>query len=158
MLNVGDKIFIPNYGAGIVVDINNRNFFEKEEQYIKIYLIVDDMNLLIPAEKFAKYNFRNIVSKETMEETLKIIACTPEKVETNWSKRYRKNKIKIARGNVYEMCQVVRDLYYLKSMEMLPVGEEKILEKAQHMLISEIMLIFNIDKMDARFKIMEKSE
>ncbi len=42
------------------------------------------------------------------------------------------------------MCQVIRDLYYLKGQDMLPPGEVKILERVEGMVASEIMLVLGI--------------
>jgi len=51
------------------------------------------------------------------------------------------------------MCQVIRDLYYLKGENMLPPGEAKILERVEGMLASEIMLAFGLNMKEALSKI-----
>ncbi|MBC8059672.1 MAG: BadM/Rrf2 family transcriptional regulator [Clostridiaceae bacterium] len=144
MINIGDKIFIPNYGAGIVLDIGLRSFQEIEKEYVIIYLIVDDMDLSIPVERIDTYKIRSIGNKIDVEEALKILGQTTDKLEMNWNKRYRKNNNKILSGRTIDMCEVLRDLYFLQEEEELPGGEEKILEKVKHLLASEIMLLYEI--------------
>lgn len=153
MLNIGEKIFIPNYGAGVVLDIDKRNFTGSEKEYIIIYLIVDDMDLLIPIEKINSYKIRPILNISDMEQAMNIINQVPIKIEMNWNKRYRKNRNKIGSGNINDMCEVLRDIYYLKEKEELPVGEEKIFEKTMHLIVSEIMLVFSINVDEAYNKI-----
>ena len=51
------------------------------------------------------------------------------------------------------MCQVIRDLYYLKKENMLPPGEAKILERVEGMVASEIMLVYRLDMEEALCKI-----
>ena len=144
MLNIGDKIFIPNYGAGVVLDIGLRSFQEIQKEYVKIYLIVDDMDLLIPVDRIETYQIRTLENKPDFEQALKILGQITDKLEVNWNKRYRKNNNKISSGKVDEMCEVLRDLYYLQEKEELPAGEEKILEKVKHLLASEIMLLYGV--------------
>jgi CarD family transcriptional regulator len=144
VINIGDKIFIPNYGAGVVLDIGLRSFQEVQKQYVIIYLIVDDMDLSIPVERIETYKIRPIENKIDFEQALKILEQTVDKLELNWNKRYRKNSNKILSGKVNEMCEVLRDLYFLQEKEELPAGEEKILEKVKHLLASEIMLLYGI--------------
>ena len=74
-------------------------------------------------------------------------------IESNWNNRYRNNKKKIQSGNTEKMCQVIRDLYYLKKEEILPPGEEKILERVEGMVASEIMLVLGLDMEEALCKI-----
>ena len=144
MLNIGDKIFIPNYGAGVVLDIRTRSFRNIEKEYVIIYLIVDDMDLSIPVDRIETYQIRSIVNKEEIELALKIVQQNAPVIEINWNKSYRKNSSKILSGGVNEMCEVLRDLYYLQRREELPVGEEKTLEKVKHLLASEIMLLYGV--------------
>lgn len=153
MLNVGDKVFISKYGAGIVLDISERNFFSESCKYIIIYLIIDDMDLYIPENKIKNYNIRYIVSCEVMENAIKKINDINICIEKNWNKRYRKNNKKIISGDIFQICEVLRDLYYLERNEMLPLGEEKILRKAENMVVSEMMLVFGISKKDAYKKL-----
>ncbi|MBC8061856.1 MAG: BadM/Rrf2 family transcriptional regulator, partial [Clostridiaceae bacterium] len=82
--------------------------------------------------------------KIDVEEALKILGQTTDKLEMNWNKRYRKNNNKILSGRTIDMCEVLRDLYFLQEEEELPAGEEKILEKVKHLLASEIMLLYEI--------------
>ena len=144
MLNIGDKIFLSDYGAGVVLDIESKNFLNCEKEYIIIYMILYDMDLLIPIDNIGRYNVRMISDKDEIENELNLLKDTPTKIEENWNKRYRKNRNKIATGNLKDMFEVLRQLYYLKSKEELPVGEEKILEKVEGLLASEIMLLYGI--------------
>ena len=153
MLNIGEKIFIPSYGAGIVLEIEIRNFLGDDKEYIIIYLIVDDMDLMIPLDKIDNYKIRLISSETQIEKELCDIGQIPLEIEVNWNKRYRMNRNKIASGKLTEMFQVLRELYYLQIKEELPTGEEKILEKAKHLLASEIMLIFGISVNEAYEKL-----
>jgi len=153
VINIGDKIFIPNYGAGVVLDIGLRSFQENEKQYVIIYLIVDDMDLLIPVDRIETYKIRSIVNKLDFERALNILGQVTDKLEQNWNKRYRKNSSKIFSGKVDDMCEVLRDLYFLQKKEELPAGEEKILEKVKHLLASEIMLLYGVSINEAYDKL-----
>lgn len=144
MLIIGDKIFIPNYGAGVVLDIGFRSFQGIEKEYVIIYLMVDDMDLLIPIDRIETYRIRSIANEIEVEQGLRILEQATDKLELNWNKRYRKNNNKIYSGKVNEMCEVLRDLYYLQKNEELPAGEEKTLEKVKHLLASEIMLLYGV--------------
>ncbi len=153
MLNIGEKIFIPSYGAGIVLEIEIRSFLGYDKEYITIYLIVDDMDLMIPTDKINNYKIRSVSSDIQIEKELCDLGQIPMEIEVNWNKRYRMNRNKIASGNLAEMFEVLRELYYLQMKEELPTGEEKILEKAKHLLASEIMLIFGISVNEAYDKL-----
>lgn len=153
MLNVGDKVFVGKYGAGIIRNIEERDFFGKISKYIIVFLFADEMDLFIPMEKIQYYNIRNICDEEIMERALNILKQKPKAIEKNWNKRYRKNSKKINSGSIYKICQVIRDLYYLKKEELLPPGEEKILQRAESMIVSELMLVYSISIDEAYKKI-----
>lgn len=153
MLNIGDKIFIARYGAGIVKKIESMPYLDSEEEYINIFLFFDKMNLLIPISKINNYEIREIHDKKNLKNAIKIINNEPEEIEQTWNKRYRKNKQKIQGENFTKICEVLRDLYYLKNKSSLPQGEEKILERAEGIIVSEIMLSFDITFEEAYEKI-----
>lgn len=153
MLNIGENVFLADYGAGYVQNIDSNELSFIEDKYVNIYLILGNMNFMIPIEKIENYKIRSISSKIDLEKVLNIISNHSDYIESNWNNRYRINKKKIQSGNAIKMCQVVRDLYYLKKENMLPPGEEKILERVEGMVASEIMLVFGINMEGALRKI-----
>jgi CarD family transcriptional regulator len=153
MLNIGENVFLADYGAGYVQNIDSNELCFIKDKYVNIYLLLDNMNFMIPIEKIENYKIRNILNKVELEKVLNIVSDHSDYIESNWNNRYRINKKKIQSGNAIKMCQVVRDLYYLKKENMLPPGEEKILERVEGLVASEIMLVFGIDMEGALRKI-----
>jgi len=153
MLNIGERVFIADYGAGCVQDIDSSELRFIKDNYINIYLLLDNMNLMIPIDKIQNYKIRGILSEVELQTTLFTIASRSDYIESNWNNRYRINKKKIQSGNTLKMCQVIRDLYYLKKENMLPPGEAKILERVEGLVASEIMLVFELNMEDALYKI-----
>lgn len=153
MLNIGQKIFVAYYGAGYIQNINSEDLYNIKCEYINIYLLLDNMNFMIPIDKIEKHKIRDISSKVELETILNTISNGPNCIESNWNNRYRINKKKIQSGNALKMCEVLRDLYYLKKEDMLPPGELKILERVEGMVASEIMLVFELNMEQALYKI-----
>lgn len=144
MLNVGDKIFMPNYGAGIVINEEDKKVYDKVCKFIGISLLMNNINLSIPITKIEIYKIRNVVNLEDMEDSLKIVKEEGVNIEKKWSRRYRQNNLKIDTGELTKECEVIRDLYWLKKNNMLPPGEQKILDKVENMVVSEMMLVYSI--------------
>lgn len=153
MLNIGDKIFIGDYGAGYIQDIDSKELANIKNEYVNIYLLLDNMNFMIPIEKINNYKIRNILNELELEAILNTISDVSSYIESNWNNRYRSNKKKIQSGDALKMCEVIRDLYYLKKHDMLPPGEEKILERIEGMVASEIMLVLGLDMEQSLCKI-----
>ncbi|MBW9157473.1 transcriptional regulator [Clostridium sp. FP2] len=153
MLNIGERVFIADYGAGYIQDIAGSELYFIKDKYVSIYLLLDNMNFMIPIDKIENYKIRNILSKMELETTLFTILSYPDYIESNWNNRYRTNKKKIQSGSTLKMCQVIRDLYYLKRENMLPPGETKILERVEGMVASEIMLVLELNMEQALSKI-----
>lgn len=145
MLNIGDRVFLADYGAGYIQDIESKELSCIKYKYINIYLLLDDMNFMIPKDRIENYKIRDILNKAELEAILKTISNDSNYIESNWNNRYRNNKKKIQSGKTLKMCEVIRDLYCLKKQDMLPPGEEKILERVEGMVASEIMLVFDLD-------------
>jgi len=153
MLNIGQKVFLADYGAGYIQDIDIIERCNINCKYVNIYLLLDNMNFMIPIDKIENHKIRNILNKIELEKTLDIISSNSDCIESNWNNRYRSNKKKIQSGDCFKMCEVIRDLYYLKRKEMLPPGEVKILERVEGMVASEIMLVFEVNMEQALCKI-----
>lgn len=149
MLNIGDKVFIPNYGAGFIDKIEEKKIYDTLRIYIGVSLLLDNIYLLIPSTKLEDYRIRLVSSYDFMDNCLKIIQEEPEKIQEKWGKRYRENNDKIYSGDCIKLCEVLRDLYYLKKQDLLPKGELKILQRAESMLESEISLVYNITMEEA---------
>jgi len=153
MLSVGNKVFLPNYGAGVIDRIEEKKINDEIRVYIGISLLLDSMYLFIPSTKLVDYKIREVLDINNLVDCLNIIKDKPIKIEKKWTKRYRGNNEKISSGDFKKFCEVLRDLYYLKINGLLPPGEQKILDKTEKMVESEMSLVFNINMEEAKRKL-----
>ncbi|MEN0059651.1 MAG: CarD family transcriptional regulator, partial [Bdellovibrio sp.] len=57
-----------------------------------------------------------------------------------WNRRYREYMEKIKTGSVFEIAEVLRDLFLLKADKELSFGERKMLDSARVLLLKELTL------------------
>ncbi|MDD5603637.1 MAG: hypothetical protein PHG48_06100, partial [Eubacteriales bacterium] len=67
-------------------------------------------------------------------------------VNSNWSKRYAENMLKIKSGNIFEVADVVKTLMIRDKEKGLSTGERKMLGSARQILISELVLAEGADQ------------
>ena len=66
-----------------------------------------------------------------------------------WNRRYREYMEKIKTGSVYEIAEVLRDLFLLKVDKELSFGERKMLDTARGLLLKELALATSKEELQA---------
>lgn len=148
LFQVGDKVFYPMHGAGVVEAIEEREFQGKPEKYCVIAIPSSQMNVMIPMKKLEQAGLRSVVDRKKLKDLLHI----PPKEEYEsrpWKQRYNSNMEKIKTGKLPDSLEVVRELQYRSKEKPLNASEKQLLNNAQRLIISELALIKGITENQA---------
>ncbi|HOA82276.1 MAG TPA: CarD family transcriptional regulator [Defluviitaleaceae bacterium] len=145
MYNVGDKIVYPMHGAGVIESIEEKEILGNRQNYYVVKIPIGEMRVLIPTENVNNIGIREIISEKDAEKVFKMLGSKSEIDTGNWNKRYRENMDKIKSGNIYEVVEVVNALMQRDKEKGLSTGEKKMLSSAKQILISELVLVKNMD-------------
>ena len=97
------------------------------------------MKIMVPTNNVRQVGLREVISKSKVEKVFKILKEKTLSVETTtWNRRYREYMVKIKTGSVFEVAEVLRDLYILKIDKDLSFCELKLLDTARGLLIREL--------------------
>lgn len=105
-----------------------------------MHLVLDDADLLIPVACAAHLGLRHICSKQTAQEILAGNIGPLPRQSANWSCRQRENMARIRSGNIRQVAQVVVCLHLRGKKRALAGSEKRVLECAEKILYSELML------------------
>ena len=146
MFTIGDKVVYPMHGAGTIESIEEREILGEKKQYYVMKMPIGDMKVMIPIANVDAIGLREVIDYNELETVIGILVGTRTNMSANWNRRFRANMEKIKTGNIYEVAEVVRNLTLREGEKGLSTGERKMLENAKQILISEIVLVKEIDK------------
>lgn len=147
MYQIGDKIFYPMHGAGIIDAIEEKEIFGEKQLYYVMNLSLGKMQVMIPTTKTDKLGIRQLVDTKVMEDVLNSFKDQEVgETSTHPNQRYRINMEKIKSGNIFEGAQVIRDLSLISKKKSLGTGDKTLLNNARQILISELVLVNGIEK------------
>lgn len=141
MLNIGDKIVYPMHGAGVIESIEEKEVLGEKKKYYIMRLPIDDMKVMIPIDSINDFGIRSIIGYNEFDDVMKVLSQVDNNIYDNWGRRYRSNMEKIKKGSIYGVAEVVKDLVIRDEKKGLSPGEKKILENAQQILYSELILV-----------------
>jgi len=148
----GDKAVYPGHGVGEVVGIEHAEVAGQRQSFY-VLRILESANgkdrILIPINKVGSVGLREVISEEDVKQVYAILQEKDISVDsTTWNRRYREYTEKIKTGSVFEIAEVLRDLYLLKGDKDLSFGERKMLDTARSLLIKELSLAKGCSKDD----------
>ena len=146
MFKIGDRIVYPMHGAGVIEQIEEKEILGEKRKYYVMKMPIGDMKVMIPVDNIEEIGIREIIDDDDMEKVVKILKGDQTKMPQNWNRRYRMNMEKIKSGDIFEIASVVRNLMIRDAQKGLSTGERKMLNSAKQMLISEIVLVSDIDQ------------
>lgn len=149
MFQVGDKIFYPTQGGGIIQAIEEREVLGKAGMYYIVQILHRNMQVMIPVDKTDMLGIRPIVELEELDNVLSTFYDGETDTTSNDSQRQRKNMTKIKSGDIYEGAEVIRDLMRISSKKRLGMTDKNMLDAARQILISEVVLVKGIPQEQA---------
>ena len=149
LFNVGDKVFYPMHGAGMIQAIEEKDFLGKKETYYTIFIQTSDMNVMIPKKNAEAVGLRSVTDRETAKEILTILHDSGTASNLTWKQRYSSNVEKMKTGAFDATAEVIRDLLSQKSEKPLNGSEKQLLNEARKLMISELALITGVSETQA---------
>ncbi|MGG1658830.1 CarD family transcriptional regulator [Brevibacillus sp. NRS-1366] len=145
MFQVGDKIFYPMHGAGIIEAMEEKEFLGEKHVYYVLNMLLKELNIMVPVEKMSALGIRQVVKADILEHVLAVLRDGETDLTINAAQRYKMNTEKMKSGDIHDGAEVIRDLYLISKGKVLGTGDKIMLDNAQQLLISEIELVKGLD-------------
>ena len=140
MFSVGDRIFYPIFGIGVIESIETRVVLNEEREYFILRFDIDRTEVSVPTVNAERSGLRRLSEEEECREAVRILKepSREQGDESNWNKRYRDNLERLRTGGITDMAYVVRRLADRENRKGLSSGERKMLSEASVMLAGEL--------------------
>jgi CarD family transcriptional regulator len=137
--SIGDKAVYPAQGVAEVVGIDNKEINSTIVSFYVLKVLDSEMQILVPKEKADQVGLRPVATDDEVEEVLDILRDQDVHIDKQtWNRRYRGFMEKIKTGSLFEVAEVFRDLYRLKSTKPLSFGERRMLDTAKSLIVKEL--------------------
>jgi CarD family transcriptional regulator len=141
IFKVGDNAVYPSHGVGVVRGVQEKDVAGRKKYFYILQLLENGSTILIPTDKVKDVGLRSIITKKDVPKIYKILRAEETATDSQtWNRRYREYMEKIKTGSIYEIAEVLRDLYRLKTDKDLSFGERKMLDTAKSLLVKELSL------------------
>lgn len=138
---VGDNAVYPGHGVGQVVAVESKEIMGSKCEFYIVQIRETGMKVMVPKNNVSSVGLRPIISKDEASKVIEILKMTDVKIDNQtWNRRYREYMEKIKTGSVYEIAEVLRDLFLLKVDKELSYGERNMLDTARKLLMKELTL------------------
>lgn len=138
---IGDLAVYPAHGVGRIESIEAKELYGQNQHFYIMRILENNMIIMIPTHNAEHVGLREIVREEEVPKIFKILKEKNIEFDNQtWNRRYREYMEKIKTGSVYEVAQVLRDLFLLKIDKELSFGERKMLDTAKNLLVKEISI------------------
>jgi CarD family transcriptional regulator len=137
--DVGEKAVYPAQGVAEIVGLETKEIMGKVISFYSLRIIDSDMRILVPVEKAGSVGLRRVANEAEVDEVLDILREKEVHLDKQtWNRRYRGFMEKIKTGSLFEVAEVYRDLYRLKSTKTLSFGERRMLDTAKTLIVKEL--------------------
>ena len=141
MFKVGESAVYPAHGIAVIKRIDEREVGGKKKTFYVLQVLENQMTIMVPTDNAAAVGLRSIISDQEVAQVYSILKMRDVKIDqTTWNRRYRDYMEKIKTGSIYEISEVLRDLFLLRHSKDLSFGERKMLDQAKALIVKEISI------------------
>jgi CarD family transcriptional regulator len=144
----GDLAVYPAHGVGRIESIESREIDGEKQDFYIMQIREKRMIIMIPVKNAEMVCLRRVVGKDDVPEIYKILKTKRPAIVNNitWNRRHREYIEKIKSGSLYDVAEVFRDIFTLKSVKELSFGERKLFDIVKGLLINEICVAKDQDE------------
>lgn len=146
---VGEKVVYPNHGVGTIENISTRSFGCTQERFYLLRLTYNSMTVMVPFSHVGEVGLRKITKAAEISRVLAFLATGTCKCSADWKVRFKVNSEKMRNGALLDIAEVFKSLAAIQAEKPLSFREKKMLDRARHMLISEVSICRGVGEAEA---------
>ena len=137
---IGEKVVYPNQGVGTIENVSTRSFGSQFERFYLFRLMYGSLTVMVPFSHVGDIGLRKITKNGEVSRVLWFLANGSSKCSHDWKSRFKENSEKMRTGGFVQLAEVLKSLLLLQLEKPLSFREKKMLNRARHMLVSEISI------------------
>ncbi len=149
MFKIGDKVVHPYHGAGMVVDIEEKKLLTERGRYYIIDLVASDGILMVPTNNVQRIGLRRVSGRRAISRAMNTLTSTPDTLSSDHRERQARAQEKLNTGDLIEVTKVMRNLAWRNHEGRLTMADNKIYQRAQTFLASELSLARGVELQEA---------
>ncbi|PWU06828.1 MAG: CarD family transcriptional regulator [Terriglobia bacterium] len=146
---IGDKVVYPNQGVGTIENISSRAFGAAYEKFYLLRFGYNSVTVMVPFSNAANIGLRRVTKDREISRVLSFLSNGWSAVNPDWKARFKDNTEKMQSGDLLKAAEVFKGLLHLQLEKPLSFREKKMLERARHMLLSEISISRSVPEIHA---------
>ncbi len=145
----GTRVVYPNQGVCRVVGEIEMTIAGQSATFLKLARENDDGTVMIPLARLEDVGVRRLASADEIERLFARLSAPDLGPDLNWKTRHRSHGERMAEGDIFALCEVVKELAALSDLRSLPAKERELYDSARHLLIGELAAALEIDEASA---------
>ncbi len=138
---VGQKVIYPNHGIGTIEQIEHKQIGSTSLPFYTLRLASNNSIVLVPVANANEVGLRSPISSAECEMLLKNLADDFSTPPTDWKDRFKDFSERMRTGDIFEVADVLKNLTYLSHLKPLSFREQRMLERARYLVISELAAV-----------------
>ena len=135
---LGEKLVYPNHGVATVENISSRVFAGQFERYYLLRLTYNSLTVMVPFSHVGELRLRKVTRNGELARVLSFLSEGRCRRYPDWKDRFKENSEKMRDGSLLAVAEVLKSLLILQAQKPLSFREKKMLDRARHMLITEL--------------------
>jgi CarD family transcriptional regulator len=146
---IGDKVVYPNQGVGTIENISARSFGAQFEKFYLLRLVYSSMTVMVPFSNVNIIGLRKVTRNAEITRVLAFLSSGSCRFHADWKCRFKENSEKMLSGSLLCVAEVLKGLLLLQIEKPLSFREKKMLDRARHMLVTELTMARRIPEIEA---------
>lgn len=138
---VGQKVVYPNHGIGIIEQIEQKQIGATSLPFYTLRLASNNSVVLVPVANAREVGLRSPISSAECEMLLKNLGDDFASPPTDWKDRFKDFSERMRTGDIFGVADVLKNLTYLSHLKPLSFREQRMLERARYLVISELAAV-----------------
>jgi CarD family transcriptional regulator len=149
VFQVGEKVVYPNHGVGVIENVSARSFGAQYENFYLLRLTCTSLTVMVPISHVGELRLRKVTRNGELAKVLLFLSNGLCRTHGDWKDRFKANTDKMKSGSLFEIAEVLKSLLVLQNVKPLSFREKKMLDRARHMLLTELAVSRAIPELDA---------
>ena len=146
---VGEKVVYPNHGVATIENISSRAFAGHFERFYLLRLTYNSLTVMVPFSHVEELRLRKVTRNGEVARMISFLSEGRCQRYLDWKDRFKENTERMRDGGLLAVAEVLKSLLLLQTHKPLSFREKKMLDRARHMLITELSTSRGLNQVEA---------